>query len=372
MSSASPTTDRPVIAISMGDPAGIGAEVIVKALARPDAQPNLRSLAHFRILGSAATLQRAAANAGIPAFWRVVDHDRIGDAKVLNPGGNSAAADSAPSEVLVIDRHASHDVSLGKVSAAAGHLSFHFVDDAISMALRPAGDPWRADAIVTAPISKEAWKRAGHGRYPGHTELLAERCGVPSAAMLFHAPASAPANRRELNVVLATIHVPLMRVAGLLTVDRIARVIEQGAAALREFGHESPRVGVCGLNPHAGEHGLMGDEDERIIVPAIELARSRRLNAEGPFPADTIYNAALRGRFDLIVAMYHDQGLIPIKVLAWDSAVNVTLGLPIIRTSPDHGTAFDIADQNMADAGSMTSAIELAARMATRKAAAPR
>lgn len=360
-------SDRPVIAISMGDPAGIGAEVIVKALARPNAQPNLGSLAQFRIIGSAAAIERAAANAGIPAFWRVVDHDRIGDAKVLNPGGNSDTGD-----VLIIDRHASHEVSMGKVSAAAGHLSFHFVDDAIAMALRPAGDPWHADAIVTGPISKEAWKRAGHGRYPGHTELLAERCGVPSAAMLFHAPADSGAGRRELNVVLVTIHIPLMRVAGMLTVDRIARVIEQGAAALREFGHEAQRVGVCGLNPHAGEHGLMGDEDDRVIVPAIELARSRGINAEGPFPADTIYNAALRGRFDLVVAMYHDQGLIPIKVLAWDSAVNVTLGLPIIRTSPDHGTAFDIADQNMADAGSMTSAIELAARMAKRKAATAR
>ncbi|MCC6968845.1 MAG: 4-hydroxythreonine-4-phosphate dehydrogenase PdxA [Phycisphaerales bacterium] len=362
-------SDRPVIAISMGDPAGIGAEVIVKALAGPNAQSNLRSLARFRILGSAGTLDRAAANAGITPFWRVVDHDRLGDANVLNPPSGDSSAEG---DVLVIDRHGSHEVSMGKVSAAAGHLSFHFVDDAIAMALRPAGDPWRADAIVTGPISKEAWKRAGHGRYPGHTELLAERCGIPSAAMLFHAPAESGAGRRELNVVLVTIHVPLMRVAGLLSPDRIARVIEQGAAAVREFGHDSPRVGVCGLNPHAGEHGLMGDEDDRVIVPAIELARSRGINAEGPFPADTIYNAALRGRFDLIVAMYHDQGLIPIKVLAWDCAVNVTLGLPIIRTSPDHGTAFDIADQNMADAESMTSAIELAVRLAKRKAATAR
>ncbi|MCC6230485.1 MAG: 4-hydroxythreonine-4-phosphate dehydrogenase PdxA [Phycisphaerales bacterium] len=353
---------HPVIAISMGDPAGIGAEVIVKALALPE----VRSLARFRIVGNAESIHRAANRAGIPPYWRVINHTQVGNPDATAP--QSLPANSPDShDVLVIDRHAAHDAPIGTVSAAAGHLSFHFVDDAIAMTLRAASDPWNADAIVTGPISKEAWKRAGHGRYPGHTELLAERCGVPSAAMLFHAPADPASNRRELNVVLVTIHVPLMRVAGMLTVDRIARVIEQGAAAVREFGHESPRVGVCGLNPHAGEHGLMGDEDERVIVPAIELARSRGINAEGPFPADTIYNAALRGRFDLIVAMYHDQGLIPVKVLAWDCAVNVTLGLPIIRTSPDHGTAFDIADQNVADAGSMSSAIVLAARLARRK-----
>ncbi|MBL8760836.1 MAG: 4-hydroxythreonine-4-phosphate dehydrogenase PdxA, partial [Phycisphaerae bacterium] len=321
---------------------------------------------------------RAAANAGIAPFWRVIDHTKFGPASDSPSQSAAAPDDISPGDVLVIDRHAAHEIEMGKVSAAAGHLSFDFVDDAIAMALRPragAGraDPWHADAIVTAPISKEAWKRAGHGRYPGHTELLAERCGVDSAAMLFHAPADAATNRRELNVVLVTIHVPLMRVASLLSPVRIAGVIGLGAAAVRELGrdsgHGSPRVGVCGLNPHAGEHGLMGDEDERIIVPAIELARARGVDADGPFPADTIYNAALRGRFDLVVAMYHDQGLIPVKVLAWDRAVNVTLGLPIIRTSPDHGTAFDIADKNMADEGSMVSAIELAAQMARRKAA---
>ena len=364
MSAGSANPHRPVIAISMGDPAGIGPEVILKSLMQPD----VRSLARFRVIGTASTLERAANRAGVAPFWRVINHSEFTDPMATAPNTPPADTPGAPG-VLVVDRHAAHDASIGTVSAAAGHLSFHFVDDAIAMALRPATDPWHADAIVTGPISKEAWRRAGHGRYPGHTELLAERCGVPSAAMLFHAPADSATNRRELNVVLVTIHVPLMRVAGMLTVDRIARVIGQGAAAVREFGHESPRVGVCGLNPHAGEHGLMGDEDERVIVPAIELARSRGINAEGPFPADTIYNAALRGRFDLIVAMYHDQGLIPVKVLAWDCAVNVTLGLPIIRTSPDHGTAFDIADQNVADAGSMTSAIGLAARLAKRKAA---
>lgn len=367
MSATSAQRLLPVIAISMGDPAGIGPEVILKSLAHPD----VRSLARFRIIGTASAFERAASRAGVAPFWRVINHSEFTDPIATTPSTTPSDTPYAP-DVLVVDRHGSHDASIGTVSAAAGHLSFHFVDDAIAMALRPATDPWHADAIVTGPISKEAWKRAGHGRYPGHTELLAERCGVPSAAMLFHAPADPATNRRELNVVLVTIHVPLMRVAGMLTVERIARVIEQGAAAVREFGHESPRVGVCGLNPHAGEHGLMGDEDERVIVPAIELARSRGINAEGPFPADTIYNAALRGRFDLIVAMYHDQGLIPVKVLAWDCAVNVTLGLPIIRTSPDHGTAFDIADQNIADAGSMTSAIEVAARLARRKAAAPR
>lgn len=361
---ASPDTPGvPVIAVSIGDPAGIGAEVVVKALSRPE----VRSLARFRIIGTSGALERAAANAKITPFWRAIDRSAF-DGRTDLPSPAAWSSDN----VLLIDRSGAPSIEMGKVAADAGRLSFEFVNDAISMALAGAPDPRHADAMVTAPISKEAWTLAGHGRFPGHTELLAERCGVDEAVMLFHAPANGGNDRRELNIVLATIHVPLRRVASLLTPERIARAIELGAAAMRTLGHESPRVGVCGLNPHAGENGLIGDEDQLVIAPAIALARVRGIDAQGPFPADTIYNAALSGRFDLVVAMYHDQGLIPVKVLAWDRAVNVTLGLPIIRTSPDHGTAFDIADKNMADPGSMISALDLAARMARQRAGASR
>jgi 4-phospho-D-threonate 3-dehydrogenase / 4-phospho-D-erythronate 3-dehydrogenase len=216
--------------------------------------------------------------------------------------------------------------------------------------------PGRAAGVVTGPISKQAWQLAGHGEFPGHTELFAARFGVERFGMMFVSP--------RLRTILATTHIPLMAVGSALTVARVLETIELGFAACVEMGLERPRIAVCGLNPHAGEGGLLGAEDGEVIAPAIAAARESGIDARGPFPGDTIFNAAVQGVFDLVVAMYHDQGLIPIKLLERDRAVNVTVGLPVVRTSPDHGTAFDIAGQNRADPGSMKAALALAAQMA--------
>jgi 4-phospho-D-threonate 3-dehydrogenase / 4-phospho-D-erythronate 3-dehydrogenase len=241
-------------------------------------------------------------------------------------------------------------------SRTQGELSYRLVEDAVAAAKRPVGDPLRVDAIVTGPISKQAWKLAGHGQFPGHTELLAARFGGKRHGMMFVSPV--------LRVILATAHIPLMDIRNALTIGKVFDAIDLGHQACLRLGIPRPRIAVCGLNPHAGEGGMLGDEDQRLIEPAIRAAVEGGMDARGPFPADTIFNAAVKGEFDLVVAMYHDQGLIPLKLLARDSAVNVTVGLPVIRTSPDHGTAFDIAGRNKADPGSMRAAIELAISMA--------
>lgn len=330
----------------MGDPGGIGPEVVVKALA----DRGVRGLARFVIHGAADAMHEAAQAAGVEPFW-------------WEARRGSALVETARShEVVVIDDR--DDDRTGYARAAnrvAGELSFRWVEDAIASARLPEGDPMRADAIVTGPVSKEAWSLAGRGRYPGHTELLATRFGAKRHAMMFVGP--------RLRVVLASAHVPLMDLRNVLTIGRVYDAIDLGHDACIRLGIARPRVAVCGLNPHAGEQGLLGDEEERLIAPAIRIAAEQGMDVHGPFPADTIFNAAVGApgrpaRFDLVVAMYHDQGLIPVKLLFCDESVNVTLGLPMVRTSPDHGTAFDIAGKNRADAGSMKAAIRLAARMA--------
>jgi 4-hydroxythreonine-4-phosphate dehydrogenase len=315
----------PRIAVAMGDPRGIGPEVIAKALA----DPGVRGAARWVLVGAREALPPAALQ-GIEIHQ--LDHPDPGE------------------------------------------LSFRCVQHAIDLALLPKSDPRRCAGLVTAPISKEAWAKAGHGEFPGHTELLAARSGVTDARMMFHAPPCAPhettaASTAGLSVILVTTHVPLSRVPELLTADRIVRTIERGAESMQSLGICRPRIGVCGLNPHAGEHGLLGKEDASVIAPAVRSAQAQGISASGPFPADTIFQRALVGpnhpaaAFDLVVAMYHDQGLIPLKTLAWDRAVNLTVGLPFVRTSPDHGTAFDIAGKNLANPGSMKSAMRLAARL---------
>ena len=346
---------RPLLAISMGDPGGIGPEVTVKALA----DPARRARARYRVHGSSAAMLNAAREAGIDTFWSCVPrspaHDRF---EVNGPGDtgvvllDSDGADGPPGA-----RPITHEP---RATREGGELSFRWVEEAIADARRGPGDPLRADAIVTAPISKEAWALAGHGAFPGHTELLGARFGVPHAAMMFEADA--------LRVILVTTHIPLAEVAPTITTDRVLRTIRMGRDACVRLGIPSPRVAVCGLNPHAGEAGLLGDDEARAISPAIAQARAEGIECAGPFPGDTVFNAALKKRFDIVVAMYHDQGLIPVKLLAFDRAVNVTLGLPIVRTSPDHGTAYDIAGLNRADPGSMASAIDLAIRLCGRSA----
>ena len=238
----------------------------------------------------------------------------------------------------------------GRVSAEAGRAAY----DAIVHAVQDARKGTIA-AVATAPINKEALKAAGLP-WPGHTELLAHLTGARRVAMMFHS--------ETLRVVLATVHIPLRQVPVALTRARLEETIELAAAELPRFGIAAPRLALAGLNPHAGEHGLMGAEEEEVLAPAVSACRSRGIEIEGPYPADTVFVRATRGDFDAVIACYHDQGLIPVKLLAFGRAVNVTLGLSIIRTSVDQGTAFDIAGRGVADPSSLVEAVRLAARLA--------
>ncbi len=325
----------------MGDPFGIGPEVVVKALADPE----LRARARIVVYGMAEPMRLAAERARIAPYWQQ----------------GRAGVDGAEATVLVEQGETCGVRPGGRAEATAwgGEASFRFVEAAIASTRLPPDDPYRAEAIVTAPVSKQAWALAGHGAYAGHTELLAARFAAARTAMMFVSP--------KLRVVLATVHVPLMSLREVLTTERVLGAIELGEEACRLLGVAAPRIAVCGLNPHAGEGGLFGDEEQRVIEPALRRAVAVGIDVAGPFPGDTIFNAAVDGRYDLVVAMYHDQGLIPVKLLAWDQAVNVTLGLPTPRTSPDHGTAIDIAGRNRANPSSMIAAIALAIRLAVRR-----
>jgi 4-hydroxythreonine-4-phosphate dehydrogenase len=249
-------------------------------------------------------------------------------------------------------------VQLGEVSAAAGRAAYDTLVEAVADAR--AG---RVDAIATAPINKLAFARAGL-HWKGHTDLLAHLTGAHRAAMMFHAP--------HLNVVLATVHIPLRDVPAHLTRSLIDDIIALTAESMPHFGFASPRLALAGLNPHAGEGGVLGTEDDEVLQPAVNDARGRGIDIVGPVPGDTVFVRATRGEFDVVIACYHDQGLIPVKLLGFGQAVNVTLGLPIVRTSVDHGTAFDIAGRGIADAGSMIEAVLLAARLVTAREAAAR
>ena len=335
---------RPRLAISMGDPLGIGPEVLVKALA----DRALRDRARFVIHGFSGAMLAAADKAGIDPFWW----------RVRKASGKEASA--SDHDVVLIDAEPESDGSFepkparAEPTRAGGLASFTFVEDAITAA--KGEGPIPADGIVTAPISKAAWALAGKGKYPGHTELLTTRFKAKRTRMMFDSP--------KLRVMLVTAHVPLMKLRDIITIGKISDTLDMAHEACAKLGVPEPRIAVCGLNPHAGEDGLLGDEESRLIGPAIAVARERGIDARGPYPADTVFNAAVAGKFDIVVAMYHDQGLIPVKLLAFDSAVNATIGLPTVRTSPDHGTAFDIAWQNKADAGSMKAAVRLATSLA--------
>jgi 4-hydroxythreonine-4-phosphate dehydrogenase len=262
--------------------------------------------------------------------------------------------------VLDFDDYDAPTYALRQASKAGGQASKAFVEQGISDAMGQNGDARFIDALVTGPISKQSWSLAGF-KWPGHTELLAHRTKAKRCVMMFVSP--------RLRVALATTHLPLMKLRDVLTIGRVFDPIDLGHAACRELGIEEPRIAVLGLNPHAGEAGQFGDEEQRLIEPAMDVARQAGIDVHGPFSADTLFIDAASGEYDLVVAMYHDQGLIPVKLLGWDKTVNWTFGLPIIRTSPDHGTAFNIAGKNKASAGSMTAAIELAAQLAERRIA---
>ena len=332
---------KPVLGITLGDPLGIGPEVIVKALA----DPVVRSLARYVVFGMNEQLAYAADAAEIDPYWHRLPHDA------------DRATHELVHDVVVLDDDAFSMIGSARQcpSKQGGQASRRFIDDALAAVRRPI-DAGGIDAIVTGPICKSSWKLAGFDRWPGHTEYFQHKTRAKRAVMFFDAP--------QLRVVLATVHVGLMDVRNVLTIGRVFDAIDLGHEACRRLGVASPRIAVCGLNPHAGEDGLFGDEETRIIRPAIEVARKAGIDARGPFPADTLFTPANLKRYDLFVAMYHDQGLIPVKMLAFDQAVNTTLGLPVIRTSVDHGTAFDIAGQNKANPGSMKAAIRLAAQLA--------
>ena len=243
-----------------------------------------------------------------------------------------------------------HRFPAGVLSAEAGRAAYETIVRAVNDALRK-----QIDAVATAPVNKEAFRLAGLP-WHGHTDLLAHLTDASPVAMMFQSPA--------LRVVLATVHIPLAEVPRVLTQPGLEATIDLTARELPRYGVASPRIAVAGLNPHAGEHGLFGHEEEAVMAPAIAACRGRGVNVSGPFPADTIFLRAHRGEFDVVIACYHDQGLIPVKLLAFGEAINVTLGLPIIRTSVDHGTAFDIAGKGVANPESMIAAVLLAARLA--------
>jgi 4-hydroxythreonine-4-phosphate dehydrogenase len=285
----------------------------------------------------------------------------VGDPAGIGPEiAAKAAADARVREVcepIVYGPEDDRRFAPGVLSGEAGRAAY----DTLVRAVRDA-EAGRVHAIATAPVSKLAFARAGLP-WKGHTDLLAHLTRAPRVAMLFW---SAP-----LKVVLATVHVPLAEVPRALTRELLDDIIELTWRELPLFGLAAPRLAMAGLNPHAGEGGVLGAEEERVIGPAVEAARGRGIDISGPFPGDTVFVRAARGEFDCVVACYHDQGLIPVKLAAFGQAVNVTLGLPIVRTSVDHGTAFDIAGQGKADAGSMIEAVLLASRLAEARQARP-
>jgi 4-hydroxythreonine-4-phosphate dehydrogenase len=307
---------RPVLAVTAGDPAGIGPEIVAKAWA----DGRLPGIADVRIHAEASLFRDTCARLGADV-----------------PEGIVVPVDAGPVPA---------DFRIGAPGAFGGRVAAGAVAAAARAALRG-----EADAVVTAPLSKVSLQAAGV-KHPGHTEYLAELGGVSSVAMMFVAP--------KLRLTLATIHVPLREVAGLLSVDGLRETFRLTHEALsRRAGIRDARIAVLGLNPHAGEEGRFGDEETRIITPAIEAARAGGMRISGPFPADSFFHRHL-GSQDAVIAMYHDQGLIPVKLLSEGRAVNVTLGLPFLRTSVDHGTAFDIAGQGIASADSLVEAARLA------------
>ncbi len=322
----------------MGDPAGIGPELCLRLL--QDAE--VAKLATPIVFGDAGVLRRVARHCGLPEPARI-----IGPAEWQAIGGEIREP-----AVWDLDAIAADAVQPGLVSAATGRASYRYIEAAISAAL--AG---QVAAVATGPIHKEALHAAGIP-FPGHTEIFAARTGAARSCMML--------TSNEITCSLVTTHVGYRDVPGQLSVERIAEVIELTAEAMRRIRGRPPKLVVCGLNPHAGEHGLFGvGEEEQWIAPAVAAARRRGIDVEGPLPPDTAFLPARRQATDAYVCMYHDQGLIPLKALAFDTAVNVTLGLPIVRTSVDHGTALDIAWTGRAQVRSLVEAVLLAARLAS-------
>jgi 4-hydroxythreonine-4-phosphate dehydrogenase len=328
---------KPILGLTMGDPAGIGPEICLRALR----EPAVRKICTPVLFGDAGVLERVSKKSlrGIPVL-REVDFPRVLQIK----------------EPLVVDCGAidANKIQPGKVSAACGRAGYIYIERAIAAAL--AG---KIDGVVTAPIHKESLNLSGV-KFPGHTEIFTALTNARRSCMMLYSD--------KITVSMATTHIGYHEVPGKLSVERVLNVIELTAATMRLMLQREPRIGVCGLNPHAGEHGLFGNhEEEKFVEPAVKLARKKRLDVVGPLVPDAVFTTGQRKKYDAIVTLYHDQGHIPFKMLAFDTGVNITLGLPIIRTSVDHGTAFDIAWQGRADATSLFSAIKVAADLVRGK-----
>jgi 4-hydroxythreonine-4-phosphate dehydrogenase len=325
---------RPIVAITMGDASGVGPEVIMKALARPEIYAMCRPL----VVGDAARLREAGE----------ICHLSLN----VQPRASAAEGSYEAGTVDCIDLGLiPPDHPFGKLSALSGEAAYRYVERATALV-----SAHEADAICTAPLSKEALHMAGH-IYPGHTELIADLTGTPEVSMLLVSP--------KLRVVHVTTHIGLIDAIRRIEPGLVERTITRGYETLVAAGIANPRIGVCGINPHAGENGLFGyGEEEEKIAPAVRACQARGWQVTGPLPADTLFFLAGRGDYDLVVAMYHDQGHGPIKVLGLESGVNVTIGLPVVRTSVDHGTAFDIAGTGRVDAGSMVEALRQAVELA--------
>lgn len=320
---------KPQLAVTMGDPAGVGPEIILKALRIPE----VHALAEWKVVGDYSVLVQTAQSCDLEGL---LTDNVFQDA------------------VEIVDPHLFDNMVLepGAMKAEYGHAAMQYVRIATEMCLRG-----EADGMVTAPLNKESVTLSGVS-FSGHTEYIAQLCGAKDSRMLLAS--------ERLSVVHVSTHIAL-RDAVNLKQDRIVRTIELGAEAMRFMGKDQPRIAVCGLNPHAGEHGLFGKEDAEVIAPAIAEARQRGIQCAGPEAPDTVFLKGARGAYDLIVAMYHDQGHIPMKLLDFERTVNISLGIPIVRTSVDHGTAFDIAGRNCADAENMIAAMRMGAKMVAGK-----
>ena len=323
----------PLIAVTMGDPAGIGPEIIAKTFAEEGFDEENNAL----VVGDPKILERAANLLELPL--RVNAIERLEEA-TFEPG---------TIDVLAVGE-LPEDLPFGELDARAGEAAFRYVEKATELA--SAGS---VDAVATAPLNKEAMHLAGH-KYPGHTEILAELTGTKDYAMMLVAA--------DLKVIHVSTHVSLKEAIERVKPERELAVIRLAHDSLRALGVEKPKVAVAGLNPHAGENGLFGTEDAEMIAPAVASAVEEGIDATGPWPPDTVLMRARRGEFDIVVVQYHDQGHIPIKLMGFDTGVNVTVGLPFFRTSVDHGTAFDIAGTGKADHTSMRAALDLARQLA--------
>ena len=337
------TDDRPIVAITMGDPAGVGPEIIAKALAQKAVHQCCRPL----LIGDLEVMQRAMELVGNPLPLHPVAG--VQQERFSEPGSGPGV------DLLDLNNVEWSRLRPGTLSGEAGRAAVEYVIRATELAL--AGT---VQAMATGPLNKEAIRLGGYN-FIGHTEILAELTGTEKCTTML---ASGP-----LRVVHVTRHLPLREVAAAITTEKVLETIDTTVEGLRAWGMDRPVLGVAALNPHGGDGGLIGDEESTVIAPAVREAQARGIDARGPFPADSIFVRALHGEFDAVVAMYHDQGHIPIKVYGFEQSVTVTLGLPILRTSVDHGTAFDIAWQGVADAQSMVEAVKLAALLAGRPTA---